>query len=108
MSNRQAHIDGTGPEIWQQLDGKLNAFSCAAGTGGTITGVGTYLRGMDKNIKIALTDPEGAALIRYYTEGKLRSVGSSISEALGRDALLAIWDLTISDPICFLKYWIKR
>eukprot|EP00944_MAST-04C_sp_MAST-4C-sp1_P009743 g9743.t1 len=84
LSNRQAHIDGTGPEIWQQLDGKLDAFSCAAGTGGTITGVGTYLRGMDKNIKIALTDPEGAALIRYYTEGKLRSVGSSISEGIGQ------------------------
>ena len=84
LSNRQAHIDSTGPEIWQQLDGKLDAFSCAAGTGGTITGVGTFLRGMDKNIKVALTDPEGAALIRYYTEGKLRSVGSSISEGIGQ------------------------
>jgi len=84
LSNRQAHIDGTGPEIWEQTGGKIDAFSCATGTGGTITGVGTYLRTMNRNIKIALTDPEGAAVLRYFTEGTLRSVGSSISEGIGQ------------------------
>jgi cysteine synthase len=84
LSNRQAHIDGTGPEIWEQTGGKIDAFSCATGTGGTITGVGTYLRTMNKDIKIALTDPEGAAVLRYFTEGTLRSVGSSISEGIGQ------------------------
>ena len=88
--------------------GKLDAFSCAAGTGGTITGVGTYLRGMDKNIKIALTDPEGAALFGIIQRGSCVALVVRSRRALGRDALLAIWDLTISRPDMFLKFRTKR
>lgn len=84
MANRQAHIETTGPEIFSQLDGKIDAFSCAMGTGGTLTGVGEYLRSQNSSIKICLTDPCGAALYRYYTEGELASEGTSISEGIGQ------------------------
>jgi cysteine synthase A len=84
LSNRQSHIDGTGPEIWEQLGGNIDAFSCATGTGGTLTGVGEYLRSQSPEVKVVLTDPEGGAIVRYFTEGKLRAVGSSISQGIGQ------------------------
>jgi len=83
-ANRRAHIEGTGPEIWEQTGGKIDAFSCATGTGGTLAGTAEYLRSMNPNIKIGLTDPCGAALVRYYNEGELKSVGDSISEGIGQ------------------------
>ena len=85
LSNRQAHFESTGPEIWAQLGGKApDAFSCAMGTGGTLAGVYRYTHSTGSSTKICLTDPEGAAVLRSFTEGELRSVGSSISEGIGQ------------------------
>ena len=81
-ANRQAHIETTGPEIWAQTEGKVDGFICAAGSGGTIAGVGMYLQ--PKGVKVALADPDGAALHSFYTTGTLASTGSSISEGIGQ------------------------
>jgi cysteine synthase A len=88
-ANRQAHIDGTGPEIWEQTDGKVDAFVCAVGTGGTLAGVGMSLKERDPNIRIGLADVPGAALFRYYTSGELRAEGSSITEGIGQGRITA-------------------
>jgi cysteine synthase A len=84
LSNRKAHYESTGPEIYEQLDGKVDAFSCAMGTGGTLSGTSQFLRQVNPDIMIALTDPCGAALVRYFNEGELQGVGSSISEGIGQ------------------------
>jgi len=84
LANRRAHIATTGPEIWAQTGGKIDAFSCATGTGGTLTGVGTYLRTQNPAIKIALTDPRGAVLVRWFNEGVLKAEGDSVSEGIGQ------------------------
>ena len=81
-ANRQAHIETTGPEIWAQTDGKLDGFICAAGSGGTIAGMGMYLQ--PKGVKVGLADPDGAALHSFYTTGALTSEGGSISEGIGQ------------------------
>lgn len=83
-ANRQAHIDHTGPEIWGSLEGKVDAFSCAMGTGGTLAGVATFLRSVKPDITIGLTDPQGAMLHRFFTNGELEAVGTSISEGVGQ------------------------
>jgi cysteine synthase A len=83
-ANRQAHIDATGPEIWQQTDGKVDGFVCAVGTGGTLAGVAMALKARSKSVRIALADPMGAALYSYYTTGTLKSEGSSITEGIGQ------------------------
>ncbi|MCB2084984.1 MAG: cysteine synthase A, partial [Sphingomonadaceae bacterium] len=83
-ANRKAHIDGTAKELWEQLDGKLHGFTCAAGTGGTIAGVGMGLKEFDENIRIALTDPHGAALYSYYAHGELAAEGTSVAEGIGQ------------------------
>lgn len=83
--NRQAHIESTGPEIYEQLDGKIDGFSCAIGTGGTLSGTAQYLRDKTNgNVKIALTDPGGAKLVKWYNEGVLEAEGGSISEGIGQ------------------------
>ena len=93
LANRQAHIESTGPEIWTQCGGKIDAFSCAVGTGGTLSGVGEFLRTVDPHVKIALTDPEGAAVMRYFTEGKLKAHGSSITEGIGQGRITGnLWN----------------
>ncbi|MCF6302689.1 MAG: cysteine synthase A [Devosiaceae bacterium] len=84
LANRQSHIEGTGPEIFAQTGGEINGFICAAGTGGTLAGVATALRASNKEIKIGIADPEGAALFSYYTTGELASSGSSIAEGIGQ------------------------
>ncbi|MBM3508917.1 MAG: cysteine synthase A [Alphaproteobacteria bacterium] len=84
VANRQAHIEGTGPEIWRQLDGKIDGFVSAVGTGGTLAGVGIALKERNKNVQIALADPHGAALYSYYTSGELKAEGSSITEGIGQ------------------------
>jgi cysteine synthase A len=84
VANRQAHIDGTGPEIWDQTDGKVDGFICAVGSGGTLAGVAIALKERNKNIRIGLADPMGAALYSYYTTGTLKSEGSSITEGIGQ------------------------
>ena len=83
-ANRKAHIEGTAKEIWQQLDGRVDGFTCAAGTGGTIAGVGMGLKEFDEDVIIALTDPHGAALYNYYANGELKSEGSSVAEGIGQ------------------------
>jgi cysteine synthase A len=89
IANRQGHMDTTGPEIWAQTDGKVDGFVCAAGTGGTIAGVGMALKAKNDKIKIALADPMGAALYSYYTKGELASSGSSITEGIGQGRITA-------------------
>lgn len=81
-ANRQAHIETTAPEIWAQTDGKVDGFICAAGSGGTVAGMGIYLQ--PKGVKVGLADPDGAALHSFYTTGVLASSGASISEGIGQ------------------------
>lgn len=81
-ANRQAHIETTGPEIWAQTEGKLDGFICAAGSGGTVAGMGMYLQ--PKGVRVGLADPDGAALHSLYTTGTLASEGGSISEGIGQ------------------------
>ena len=83
-ANRKAHIEGTAAELWEQLQGRIDGFTCAAGTGGTIAGVGLGLKERDEQVRIALTDPHGAALYNYYADGELRSEGSSVAEGIGQ------------------------
>ena len=89
IANRQAHIEMTGPEIWEQTDGKVDGFICAAGSGGTIAGTGMALKERNKNIRIGLADPYGAALYSYFTTGELKAEGSSISEGIGQGRITA-------------------
>ena len=84
VANRQAHIETTAPEIWRQTDGKVDGFVSAVGSGGTLGGVSLALKERNKNIKIALADPMGAALYSYYKTGELKSEGSSITEGIGQ------------------------
>ena len=84
IANRRAHIVGTAEEIWAQMDGNIQGFTCAAGTGGTIAGVGLGLKEKDERITIALSDPHGAALYEYYAHGELKSEGSSVAEGIGQ------------------------
>jgi cysteine synthase A len=89
VANRQGHIDTTGPEIWEETEGKIDGFSCAVGTGGTLAGVAMVLKAKNPNVKIALADPLGAALYSYYTSGELKSSGSSITEGIGQGRITA-------------------
>jgi cysteine synthase A len=84
VANRQGHIETTGPEIWHQTEGKVDGFTCAVGTGGTLAGIAMALKARNKDVRIALADPMGAALYSYYTEGVLKSEGSSITEGIGQ------------------------
>jgi cysteine synthase len=92
IANRRAHIDSTAPELWDQLEGRIDGFTCAAGTGGTITGVGLGLKEKDEHVRIALTDPHGAALYNYYANGELSSEGSSVAEGIGQGRITANLD----------------
>ncbi|RJL05493.1 cysteine synthase A [Paracoccus siganidrum] len=87
VANRQAHFETTGPEIWEQTDGKVDGFTCAVGSGGTLAGVAEALQ--PKGVKIALADPEGAALHAYYTTGQFDAPGSSITEGIGQGRITA-------------------
>ncbi len=89
VANRQAHIETTGPEIWEQTAGKIDGFICAAGSGGTVAGVGMALKARNKDVRIGLADPHGAALYSYYTTGELKAEGSSISEGIGQGRITA-------------------
>jgi cysteine synthase A len=84
VANRDAHIETTGPEVWEQTDGKVDGFICSVGSGGTLAGVGMALKARNKDVKIGLADPMGAALYSYYTSGVLKSEGSSITEGIGQ------------------------
>lgn len=89
IANRRAHIVGTAGEIWTQMEGRIDGFTCAAGTGGTIAGVGLGLKEKDERITIALSDPHGAALFNYYAHGELKSEGSSVAEGIGQGRITA-------------------
>ena len=89
VANRRAHLEGTGPEIWAQTDGKIDGFICAVGSGGTLGGVSMALKAMNPKIQIGIADPEGAALYNYYTHGELKSAGSSITEGIGQGRITA-------------------
>lgn len=89
QANRRAHYETTGPEIWEQTDGKIDGFICAVGTGGTLAGVGMFLKERNSAIKIGLADPEGAALYEYYAHGALKAEGSSITEGIGQGRITA-------------------
>lgn len=84
VANRRAHIETTAEEIWDQMDGKIDGFTCAVGTGGTLAGVGMGLKAKDEKVTIALSDPHGAALYEFYANGELKSEGSSVAEGIGQ------------------------
>ena len=89
VANRAGHYQTTGPEIFTQLDGKVDGFTCAVGTGGTLAGVGMALKERNPKIKIALADPMGAALYSHYTHGVLKAEGTSITEGIGQGRVTA-------------------
>jgi cysteine synthase A len=89
VANRAGHFATTGPEIWRQTDGRVDGFVCAVGTGGTLAGVGLYLKERKPSVVIGLADPMGAALYHYYTHGELKAEGESITEGIGQGRITA-------------------
>ena len=121
QANRKIHFETTAPEIWNQTDGKIDGFTCAVGTGGTLAGVTMALKERNKDIVCAISDPGGAALFGFYKNGELKSEGSSIIEGVGQgritgnleglelddafrihdeDALKVLFDLTLEEGLC--------
>ena len=121
LSNRNGHYRSTGPEIWEQTLGKVDGFTCAIGTGGTLTGIGMYLKENKPGVLVAVADPMGAAMYHYFKHGELRSEGSSIVEGIGQgrvtaniagapvddayriddeEALLVLFDLLRQEGLC--------
>ncbi|MBN9486031.1 MAG: cysteine synthase A [Alphaproteobacteria bacterium] len=84
VANRDGHYRTTGPEIWQQTDGKIDGFVCAVGSGGTLGGIARALKERNPDVKIALADPMGASLYSWYTKGELKAEGDSIAEGIGQ------------------------
>ena len=89
VANRKGHYENTGPEIFKQTNGKVDAFICAVGTGGTLAGTGMALKERNPKIIISLADPLGAALHSFYTTGELSSWGGSITEGIGQGRITA-------------------
>ncbi|MBX3594281.1 cysteine synthase A [Sphingomonas sp.] len=89
IANRRAHIAGTAEEIWTQMEGRIDGFTCAVGTGGTLAGVALGLKEHDERVRIALSDPHGAALYEYYAHGELKAEGSSVAEGIGQGRITA-------------------
>jgi cysteine synthase A len=83
-ANRKGHIETTAEEIWAQMDGRIDGFTCAVGTGGTLAGVGMGLKSHDESVTVALTDPHGAALFSHYATGELKAEGNSVAEGIGQ------------------------
>ncbi|MGH8630632.1 MAG: cysteine synthase A [Burkholderiales bacterium] len=121
LSNRNGHYRSTGPEIWTQTRGRVDGFTCAIGTGGTLAGVGMYLKEKNPGVVVTAADPMGAAMYHYFKHGDLRSEGSSIVEGIGQgrvtgnidgapvddayrvgdeEALLVLFDLLGSEGLC--------
>jgi cysteine synthase A len=97
IANRQAHIETTAPELWEQTDGKIDGFVSAVGSGGTLAGVSMGLKAKRADIQIAIADPPGAALYNYYKHGELKSEGSSITEGIGQGRITANLEGAIVD-----------
>jgi cysteine synthase A len=89
VANREAHVTGTGPEIWAQTEGRVDGFICAIGSGGTLAGVAEALRSKKPEVVIGLADPHGSALHSYYTGGELKAEGTSITEGIGQGRVTA-------------------
>jgi cysteine synthase len=89
VANREAHVQGTGPEIWAQTSGRVDGFICAVGSGGTLAGVAQALRERRADVQIGLADPHGAALYSWYADGELKAEGTSISEGIGQGRVTA-------------------
>ena len=89
IANREGHFETTGPEIWRQTGARVDGFVCAVGTGGTLAGVGMFLKAQKPDVAIALADPMGAALYSYYTTGQLKAEGTSITEGIGQGRITA-------------------
>ncbi|MCA3723828.1 MAG: cysteine synthase A [Phenylobacterium sp.] len=89
VANRQAHVETTGPEIWEQTGGRVDGFICAVGSGGTLAGVAEALKARSPWVRIGLADPMGAALYNWYAHGELKSEGTSISEGIGQGRITA-------------------
>jgi cysteine synthase A len=88
-ANRMAHIRTTAQEIWAQTEGRIDGFTCACGTGGTLAGVGLGLKEHNERVRIALTDPQGASLYSYYATGELHAEGNSVAEGIGQSRVTA-------------------
>ena len=97
VANRQAHIDTTGPEIYEQTNGKIDGFICAVGSGGTLGGISMALKARNPNIQIGIADPGGAALYEYYKNGELKSEGTSMTEGIGQGRITANLEDVIVD-----------
>ena len=100
VSNMNGHFNTTGPEIWTQLNGKVDGFTCAVGTGGTLAGVSKYLKEKKDDIKIFLSDPYGSALYNYYKKDELKAEGNSITEGIGQGRITEnLKHLVIDDAV---------
>ena len=97
VANCKGHYETTGPEIWDQTKGKIDAFICSSGTGGTIAGVSTALKERNKNIKIVLSDPKGSSLYNHIKNGELKSEGNSITEGIGSSRITKNFGKAIID-----------
>lgn len=101
VANRRAHVDSTGPEIWQQTEGRIDAFVAASGTGGTLAGVSEYLKSRSARVRTVLADPPGSALYEYIRNGELKATGSgSITEGIGIGRVTAnMQDAPVDDAV---------
>ena len=88
-ANSKGHYDTTGPEIWEQTEGKVDGFVCSSGTGGTIGGVSSFLKEKNKDIQIYLSDPKGSSLYNHIENGELKAEGGSITEGIGSSRVTA-------------------
>jgi len=99
VANRQAHVETTAPEIWDQTEGRVDGFICAVGSGGTLAGVAKGMRDRNPKIAIGLADPFGASLYSWYAHGELKADGTSITEGIGQGRITAnLEDLTVDYP----------
>jgi len=99
VANRQAHVETTGPEIWEQTEGRIDGFICAVGSGGTLAGVAEAWRSRRSDICIGLADPMGASLYHWYAHGELKAEGTSISEGIGQGRITAnLEGLSVDKP----------
>ncbi len=103
-ANMKGHYETTGPEIWEQTDGKVDGFVCSSGTGGTIAGVSSFLKEKNKDIKIYLSDPTGSSLYNYVENGELKSEGNSITEGIGSSRITANFAKATIDGAFSISY----
>lgn len=109
LANRQAHYETTGPEIWEQTDGTIDAWVAATGTGGTYAGVSMFLKEKNPNIKCVLADPMGSALYHYFKSGELKIEGSSVTEGIGTSRITSnLEGAPVDDAICIDDHEVIR